>query len=166
MHGTALGLTSCWLELDHGFRFIDLSAASPSELEQLSAACETATFGRGNERVHDETYRKAGKIDKEAFSCKLDEDVSKILDAVRPVLFTGGEEKTNIRTELYKLNVYGDAPSVLTVGLEADSCSGEGALFKPHKGTPRSKTMFGSLVIVYPTAHVGGVLRFVKGDKS
>jgi hypothetical protein len=26
--------------------------------------------------------------------------------------------------------------------------------------------MFGSLVIAYPTAHVGGVLRFVKGDKT
>jgi hypothetical protein len=90
-------------------RFVNLSAATPNDLGELSAACETATFGRGNEHVHDETYRKAGKLDREHFSCKLDEQLPKILDAIRPVLFTGGEEKTNIRTELYKLNVYGKA---------------------------------------------------------
>jgi hypothetical protein len=43
---------------------------------------------------------------------------------------------------------------------------GEGAFFKPHQDTPRSKSMFGSLVIAYPTAHTGGALRFVKGDKT
>jgi hypothetical protein len=43
---------------------------------------------------------------------------------------------------------------------------GEGAFFKSHQDTPRGKTMFGSLVIAYPTPHAGGALRFSKGDKT
>ena len=35
---------------------------------------------------------------------------------------------------------------------------GEGAFFKPHKDTPRRQDMFGSLVVVMPTAHQGGQL--------
>jgi hypothetical protein len=69
-----------------------------------------ATFGIYDQNVLDETYRKAGKMDKEHFASKLEDEVPKILDAVRPVLFTGGEEKTNIRAELYKLNIYGEYP--------------------------------------------------------
>jgi hypothetical protein len=57
--------------------------------------------------VLDETYRKAGKMDRTHFAARLEEEVPKILNAIRPVLFTDGEEKTNIRAELYKLNVYG-----------------------------------------------------------
>jgi hypothetical protein len=57
--------------------------------------------------VLDETYRKAGKMDRTHFAARLEEEVPRILNAIRPVLFTDGEEKTNIRAELYKLNVYG-----------------------------------------------------------
>lgn len=38
------------------------------------------------------------------------------------------------------------------------SCAGENAFFKSHKDTPRAENMFGSLVIVFPTPHVGGAL--------
>ncbi|KAI0291799.1 hypothetical protein B0F90DRAFT_1920522 [Multifurca ochricompacta] len=34
----------------------------------------------------------------------------------------------------------------------------KGSFFKPHVDTPRGKNMFGSLVIVFPTAHEGGTL--------
>jgi hypothetical protein len=34
----------------------------------------------------------------------------------------------------------------------------KGSFFKPHVDTPRSKNMFGSLVIVFPTPHEGGAL--------
>jgi hypothetical protein len=88
--------------------FLDFSSSTPEDLATLSAACQAATFGIYNQNVLDETYRKAGKMDKEHFACKLEEEVPRMLDAVRPVLFTDGEEKTNIRAELYKLNVYGE----------------------------------------------------------
>jgi len=41
--------------------------------------------------------------------------------------------------------------------------TGKGAFFKPHKDTPCSSTMFGSLVIVFPTKHEGGALTFLHG---
>ena len=34
----------------------------------------------------------------------------------------------------------------------------KGSFFKPHKDTPRSTDMLGSLVIIYPTPHEGGEL--------
>lgn len=37
---------------------------------------------------------------------------------------------------------------------------GPGSFFKAHVDTPRSDTMFGSLVIVLPTRHEGGSLVF------
>ncbi|KAI0309751.1 hypothetical protein OF83DRAFT_1157604, partial [Amylostereum chailletii] len=46
-----------------------------------------------------------------------------------------------ISAELYKLNAYD-----------------EGSFFKAHQDTPRSGTMFGTLVVVYPTPHTGGAL--------
>ena len=36
---------------------------------------------------------------------------------------------------------------------------GKDAFFKAHVDTPRSELMFGSLVIVFPTAHEGGALK-------
>jgi hypothetical protein len=36
--------------------------------------------------------------------------------------------------------------------------SGKGSFFKAHKDTPRAEDMFGSLVVVFPTAHAGGAL--------
>lgn len=36
--------------------------------------------------------------------------------------------------------------------------TGKGSFFKSHKDTPRAEHMFGSLVVVFPTPHEGGVL--------
>lgn len=41
-----------------------------------------------------------------------------------------------------------------------ESFAGKGSFFKPHKDTPRSEKMFGSLVVVLPVAHEGGSLIF------
>jgi hypothetical protein len=134
IHGTKLGVTGSLSNTNSVFGFADLSAASPHGLDQLSAACEIATFGRGNERVHDETYRKAGKLDKENFACKVDEEVPKILDAIRPVLFTNGQEKTNIRTEFYKLNIYGGSIFLHSAVFFADAVLRRGRLLQVTSG--------------------------------
>ena len=36
--------------------------------------------------------------------------------------------------------------------------TGPGSFFKAHQDTPRGRNMFGSLVVVFPTAHEGGEL--------
>ncbi|KAG6815150.1 hypothetical protein H0H87_004671 [Tephrocybe sp. NHM501043] len=126
------GSTTSWL---------DLSKATEPELEALSRACSSATFGRGNKDVLDESYRKAGKMDLDDFSIMLNVDDLGINNRICAQLLDAGEEDKVIRAEMYKLNVYG-----------------KGSFFKSHKDTPRGDSMFGSLVVVFPTPHSGGAL--------
>ncbi|KAF8073371.1 hypothetical protein FPV67DRAFT_1477514 [Lyophyllum atratum] len=126
------GKSSSWL---------DLSQATEDDLKTLASACEPATFGRDQEDVLDESYRKAGKMDSESFSTKFNVDKLGIVDRIRGQLLDGADEEKVVSAELYKLNVYG-----------------KGSFFKAHKDTPRGDTMFGSLVVVFPTPHEGGAL--------
>lgn len=130
-------------------RRIDLAHCSDEQLRQLAEACDVATFGVNNQDVHDESYRKAGKLDSAHFSLKLDLVGSGLLDVIRDNLLEGHGEAKSIRAELYKLNVYG-----------------KDSFFKSHKDTPRGGSMFGSLVLVYPTAHQGGTLVLRHNNKE
>jgi hypothetical protein len=82
-----------------------------TELEDLTAACQAATFGLGGEDVLDETYRKAGKLDSEQFATKLHHEVYSILSSALSILYDDGDEDDEkmggVVAELYKLNVYG-----------------------------------------------------------
>ncbi|KAI0334272.1 hypothetical protein GY45DRAFT_1318758 [Cubamyces sp. BRFM 1775] len=124
-------------------RRINLANATPDELQHLAETCDPASFGVGQKDVYDESYRKAGKLDKADFAINLSPEALGIVDAINNALFVEslGFAEDSIRTELYKLNVYGPQ-----------------SFFKPHVDTPRSKQMFGSLVIVFPTPHEGGAL--------
>ncbi|EMD36271.1 hypothetical protein CERSUDRAFT_95613 [Gelatoporia subvermispora B] len=118
---------------------IDFANVSEDDLKHLSAACDPATFGRNDLDVYDESYRKAGKLDPAYFSVKFDPHCCGLLGAIRGDLLEGQDERP-IRAELYKLNVYGP-----------------GSFFKAHKDTPRGEEMFGSLVLVFPTAFFSDV---------
>lgn len=142
-------------------RHIDLANASPDELEQLAQACEPASFGKGNETVFDEAYRKAGKMDSELFSPILDPSQTNLIKIIRTNLLEGTQgdpAKKIMKLELYKLNIYGMHVIFIRLYLIPCPCPGEGSFFKPHVDTPRSEKMFGSLVIVFPTPHEGGAL--------
>ncbi|KAM5533678.1 hypothetical protein V8D89_012645 [Ganoderma adspersum] len=148
-------------------RFIDLldpEASTATDqgdaLEALANACERAKFGRGEETVLDETYRKAGKMDSDNFMTGLDPEATGLCDAVRLGLLSAQDETRAVRAELYKLNVYGERGSYPGHHVEWSwlTPTGEGAFFKPHKDTPRGQSMFGSLVVVFPTPHEGGAL--------
>ncbi|KZT01145.1 uncharacterized protein LAESUDRAFT_492397 [Laetiporus sulphureus 93-53] len=127
---------------DGGARRLDFATATEAELKSLADACDLATFGVNQNDVFDETYRKAGKLDTSKFALKFDPATSGLLDAFRGDLLEDDKDKP-IRAELYKLNVYGP-----------------GSFFKIHKDTPRGTDMFGSLVLVLPTSHTGGSLKF------
>ncbi|KAF8657099.1 hypothetical protein AX16_002286 [Volvariella volvacea WC 439] len=127
--------------------FIDLANATEAELKSLAEACTPATFGRNDMDVYDETYRKARQMDTSFFSTKFDPVFSGIIDAVREQLRGGSDDP--IRAELYKLNVYD-----------------RGSFFKTHRDTPRQKTMFGSLVVAFPTTHEGGNLLLRRADQQ
>ncbi|KAI6037028.1 hypothetical protein BKA83DRAFT_4042119, partial [Pisolithus microcarpus] len=129
---------------------INLAKATPQELGKLEATCQLATFGANNENVYDESYHKAGKMDSADSATSFDVEDSDLLNIVDQGLLEGDDEERVIKLELYKLNVYG---SPFT-----------SSFFKAHKDTPRSETMFGVLVIVFPTPHEGG--EFILRDKE
>ncbi|KAF1988018.1 hypothetical protein K402DRAFT_462390 [Aulographum hederae CBS 113979] len=115
-------------------------------LLQLVSACTPATFGRGNEDILDETYRKAGKLDTTAFSTNFCPYACGIIDSVAQFLLPSigiAPLWRGLRAEIYKLNVY----------------SSPAGRFKPHMDTPRSEKQIGSLVVCLPCIHKGGALQ-------
>ncbi|KAK4697466.1 hypothetical protein P7C71_g614, partial [Lecanoromycetidae sp. Uapishka_2] len=120
------------------------------ELQQLVRACQPASFGLGGKDVIDETYRKAGKLDRCEFLTDFHPHDCGIIDSIRqillPSMIEGGEGvgigTKGVRAELYKLNIY-SAPS---------------GKFDAHIDTPRGADNFGSLVVCLPCSHSGGSL--------
>lgn len=89
-------------------RFVDLSSATPEEINQLSTACDLATFGRGEEDIYDETYRKAVKMDASNFAVQFDPVRAGLIKTIEEQLLRSQKEEMSINAEIYKLNVYGD----------------------------------------------------------
>ncbi|KAJ6579609.1 hypothetical protein DFH09DRAFT_1445941 [Mycena vulgaris] len=136
------------LKEDGSARWTDLAKATPEQLDTVSAACQRATFGLNGEDVLDETYRRAGQMSAKDFSIGFNLEKSGILDSVHEQLLAEFDDK-GLDAELYKLNIYD-----------------KGSFFKAHKDTPRGENMFGSLVIVFPTFHVGGALLLRHNNKE
>ncbi|TDL27747.1 hypothetical protein BD410DRAFT_760896 [Rickenella mellea] len=122
-------------------RAIRLQQATENHLEDLVKACQPATFGVNDQDVLDESYRKAGKMDTDRFSINFNPERLGLARAIKDNLLGWEDDGRNIVLEQYKLNVYG-----------------KGSFFKSHKDTPRGEKMFGSLVVIFPTAHEGGAL--------
>jgi hypothetical protein len=93
-------------------RCIDLSLAKEPELQQLSQACDPATFGLGSQDVRDDTVRKAQKLDVRNFAPKFSPAESGLTGIIYADLFKGLHDQKTIEAELYKLNVYGSFLSV------------------------------------------------------
>jgi hypothetical protein len=97
-----------WIWANTYCRAINFATATTVQLETLSNACQAATFGRNNEDILDESYRKAGKLDRARFSVDLGDELPNLLTIVKDVLLDGENENKSVRAELYKLNVYGE----------------------------------------------------------
>ncbi|KAI5987514.1 hypothetical protein EDD15DRAFT_2125817, partial [Pisolithus albus] len=127
---------------------IDLSSPTPEELDSLSSACQPASFGVNREQVYDESYRKAGEMNIASFATRFNARNAGLILTVRQELLDCNENR-DIKVEMYKLNVYG-----------------KDSFFKAHKDTPRHGTMFGSLVVIFPTHHEGGEFVLREGDRE
>ena len=99
-------------------------------------------------------------MDSEYFSPMLNVSHTDLLNMIHDYLLEGDQSTKCIKVELYKLNVYGTRSISLQLHLTPHHYTGKGSFFKPHVDTPRSKKMFGSLVVVFPTPHEGGALHF------
>ena len=95
-------------------RHINFANATSENLLELIQACEPASFGLKQESVLDETYRKAGKMDSDCFSTKLDLSHTDLINIIRGYLLEGTQSTNNVKTELYKLNVYSKPLSTYT----------------------------------------------------
>ena len=107
------------------------------KLQVFLASCSTAGFGIGGEAVTDKTYRDALKLEPECFHASFEIANTFVLDYIYRIMSLSSP----IRAELYMLNVYST-----------------GGHFKSHVDTPRSKDMFGSLVVCLPSEFTGGAL--------
>ncbi|KAJ3545893.1 hypothetical protein NMY22_g2270 [Coprinellus aureogranulatus] len=132
---------SLFYKNDQGSDYVDFANLKDQDIERLIAACGQATFGRGNQDVLDESYRKAWKMDTSQFATQFDVNKSGILNVVHDQLLHYEDNTKNLVAHLYKLNVYGP-----------------GSFFKAHVDTPRGDKLFATLVVVLPTVHVGGNL--------
>ena len=110
-------------------------------VKEFLEACSTASFGIGGETVTDKTYRDALKLQPDCFCVNnFNLERTDILNTIASVM-NAKSSPSFIRAELYKLNVYST-----------------GGHFKAHVDTPRSKEMFGSLVVCLPSQFTGGAL--------
>jgi hypothetical protein len=80
-----------------------------SDIALLVDKCAPATFGRGPEDVLDESYRKALKLDQDAFSWRFNPDFGDFVARLAQELCPWDSFESGIRVEPYKLNVYGEA---------------------------------------------------------
>ena len=89
------------------------------------------------ETVTDKTYRDALKLEPDRVFMDFSVSSTSILFEIKKLV----PQMDNIRTQLNKLNIYG-----------------AGGHFRSHMDTPKSKEMFGSLVVCLPTQFTGGSL--------
>ena len=89
-------------------RRIDFIQMTDEELRHLAESCDVATFGVKNENVHDESYRKAGKLNTEHFSVGLDLIGTGLLDVIPTEFLEVYKETPPIRAERCNLNIYGN----------------------------------------------------------
>ncbi|KAF4450398.1 2og-fe oxygenase family [Fusarium albosuccineum] len=131
---------------------LTMPTVNPDNLEHLLSEMMPATFGRGGEDVHDESYRKASKLEPSNLSTNFCPYTVGIIDAVSQLLLPNREanKQRAVKAELYKLNVY----------------TGPSGHFRPHVDTPRSRSQFGSLVVCLPVEHEGGTLEVRHGDQT
>jgi hypothetical protein len=131
-----------------------------ASLARLEGSCQLASFGHHGEDVLDETYRKAIKMDRSAFSVDFCPYEVGIIDTIAQMLLPDSNYNSGmsgVRAELYKLNVSVLTSARVTVDHPQIYVAPSG-FFKPHVDTPRASSQFGSLVVALPCYHEGGQL--------
>ena len=114
---------------------VPLAAADAARLHQAS---RPAKFGQGERTLLDTSVRHTGEIGADAMALEWPAAQREaLLREVSAALGTGPLE-----ARLHSLLVYGP-----------------GQFFKPHQDTEKHDGMVGTLVLVWPSAHIGGLLR-------
>lgn len=116
------------------------SKLSVEEISRLREMSAPAMFGKGQETVFDENYRKAWKI----FPSKKHQFITDF-------------QELNVLDQVQKsLNL--DPNSKLIAKFYAVNGYDQGCFFKPHVDTPKAKNHVASLVVCLPSDYTGGEL--------
>ena len=111
------------------------------QVKALVKFCERAPYGRGRETLVDTRVRKVWQLAPSKLHL-AGKAWPRTLDRILATVTEGlGLGSAKVRAELYKLLVYN-----------------RGSFFKPHRDTEKADGMFGTLLIVLPSAHAGGDL--------
>jgi hypothetical protein len=120
-----------------------------SQIRALVKRAHRAPYGRGERTIVDRSVRNAWQIDSAdvRISGKAWDNIFERI--VSTVIAGLGCSGMKVSATLYKLLVY-----------EA------GGLFRPHRDTEKADGMFGTLVVVLPSAHSGGELIIRHGTRE
>ncbi len=111
------------------------------QIQQLIQQATRAPYGRGEETLHDDSVRNTWQLPASQVRIggkSWEKTLSQLLAAVTDGL---GCAEARVSAELYKLLVYDPR-----------------GFFKAHRDTEKAGGMFGTLVVVLPSAHRGGEL--------
>lgn len=117
----------------------------PAELQALQAHSQPAPFGLREQTLVDPKVRDTGEIDASALTLTWAPGAEARL--CRQI--AEGLGLASIELRPHKLLIYGP-----------------GQFFKPHQDTARQLEMIGTLVLIWPSGHLGGELRVEFGDRG
>lgn len=112
-----------------------------AQIQQLIQHATRAPYGRGADTILDESVRKVWQLPADAVLVGGKSWAATFDALLRQVAAGLGCEAATVSAELYKLLIYD-----------------RGGFFKAHRDTEKAGGMFGTLVIVLPSAHRGGEL--------
>ena len=113
----------------------------PGQIAELIAQASRAPYGRGEETILDESVRKVWQLPPDKVRLGGKSWAASFENILKQVIAGLGCEGMAVSAELYKLLVYDT-----------------GGFFKAHRDTEKAGGMFGTLVVVLPSAHRGGEL--------
>lgn len=112
-----------------------------SQIQQLIRQATRAPYGRGEETILDESVRKVWQLAADKVSLGGKSWAASFENILKQVITGLACEGMTVSAELYKLLVYD-----------------QGGFFQAHRDTEKAGGMFGTLVVVLPSAHRGGEL--------
>ncbi|MEW6304950.1 MAG: 2OG-Fe(II) oxygenase [Verrucomicrobiota bacterium] len=112
-----------------------------TQIQQLVQHATRAPYGRGEQTILDESVRKVWQLPPERVRIGSKSWAANFDGILKQVVAGLGCEGMSVSAELYKLLVYDT-----------------GGFFLVHRDTEKAEGMFGTLVIVLPSAHRGGEL--------
>ena len=124
------------------YGYIELPATTRSCGDRLLESFERAPYGKAEDTVYDDSYRKTFQLSPQRFSLRnpdFDRHLRELVDTEVCLKLGFPTRGSAVSVQLYKLLLYH-----------------KGCLFKPHRDTQKFDGMFATLVVQLPSVYTGG----------